>query len=81
MLWEVLHGVGADGVGVKFTILAVSRSRFPRPPGEYRKAKKNEKKTEKNEKNEEKREKRRTKIKKAKKEKGKCLRHHLHQPH
>ena len=52
---EVLHGVGADGVGVKFTIFAVNRSCFPLSFERIReKAKKNEKqkkgKTKKNEK-------------------------------
>ena len=46
---EVLHGVGADGVGVKFPIFAVNCSRFPCPLGEYQKSEERQKKDPKNE--------------------------------
>ena len=72
---EVLHGVGADGVGVKFPTLAVncccSSLSFGR-------------RGEKAKKNEEKRKKTKKCVKKAKtcvKKRGKSLRPHLHQPH
>ena len=67
---EVLHGVGADGVGVKFPFFAVNFAVVcPCPLGEE-------------EKSEKKREKMRLKKKgKIRKKRGKSLRPHLHQPH
>ena len=59
--WEVLHGVGADGVRVRFPILAVNCSRLPVPSRKIRekrrKTKKSEEKRRKTKKKEEKREK------------------------
>ena len=53
---EVLHGVGADGVRVKFPIFAVNCSRFPlsseRTREKRRKTKKSEEKRRKAKKNE-----------------------------
>ena len=66
---EVLHGVGADGVGVKFPIFAVNCCCLPLS---FRRSR---------EKCEEKGEKCVQKGEKRVKKRGKSLRPHLHQPH
>ena len=72
---EVLHGVGADGVGVKFPIFAVNccclRLSFRRSREKRRKRGKMRRK----------RGKMRKKGEKCVKKRGKSLRPHLHQPH
>ena len=87
---EVLHGVGADGVGAKFPMFAVNYSRSPlssmRTREKRRKEKNSEEQQTKAKKSEEKRRKNEKKNKSEEKRRydkksGKLLRPHLHQPH
>ena len=65
---EVLHGVGADGVGVKFPIFAVNCCCLPLS---FRRSREKRRK----------RGKMRKKRGKMRRKRGKSLRPHLHQPH
>ena len=81
--WEVLHGVSADGVGVKFAIFAVNCSHLPLSSRRVRKKKKKQrkKKTKKNEKKRPEKQEKQRKTKKKMRETESFIRPHLHQPH